>query len=368
MRETGANRLNASWRVIMTFFVSVLAGVLLTSAVSGASEQPFTVDESTGDVRNIVTLSIGSKDEPLTTGLISVRNSQGVIVKEMSFTPDSQDKQRMTLVWKTNDVADGGYSVQYRASNAANETVERTKNVNVLNAVPLITLEAKPEGRVIGGVVSRSDVDIFLNVDGQKIEVAPRIALQPDENGSYIWSAELPAEIAYDKEYTVEAVAAVKETNVASAPVQTKMTLQAPAPAPLANETPAQPTGPPVVVPILDFALEIGRFVAPVLPKAPETQLFGVPTTDLTDDMAEKSIAPIASPARPEVAVAQKITDTEQVPPPIKPSGAGWMILGVEWYWIVIIAVIVSAVVFSLARIFYIRTPESAFIRAESTQ
>lgn len=337
--------------------------VATPSRAQDPSQSAFTVDQVAGEVRNHVTLSIEANRDVMDTAAITVHDDGGTEVLSGHYPTGAEDKQLFKIAWNTRDVADGGYTIEYSATDRSGAVEKETKHVTVMNSVPLLTLSKVAQGRMIGGGVSREDVTLRLEANGANIAITPDIATSVGEDGFYIWRVELPQDITYGKEYAFKAVATVQSTGADSSPAEMVMTLHA-APPVVAPVTPAPP---PTATPVLNLALEIGRFIAPVLPKAPETQLFGVPTTDLTQETTDKSVTPVPAATRTTVPATQAISETQPTPP-LKPSDSGWMFFGVAWYWIVMIAVIVSAIVFALARVVYLRDVNQTFVRAESVQ
>jgi hypothetical protein len=253
----------------------------------------------------------------------------------------SDGGKTVTLSWKTADVADGNYKVRYSATDAYGNSVSELRHFTINNAQPLVTLNENADGRTIGGSVSRPDVMFSLMINGETQALQPTIATTPDETGTYIWTFVLP-ETFKDGEYRIDVTVTVEQTQKTSDPVSATIAISTP----LVVQKPVVDTAPlPVVEVLTDEEFAIGQFVAPTLPAARQTQLFGVTTTDITNTQTTEQA--IAAPVLQSAAEVQRDGDVKgastQRSVPIAATESGWMIFGIAWYWLIIIAVILLA-------------------------
>lgn len=380
MRETGTNWVSTRlYAIFFAVFIIVATSLSITN-IAHAQEAPtpdttapkLTANINGGDVYNAVTFRLNIEDEHLDYASIRVLGADEKTFDPSLVSESNNGASSLSLQWLTRGVADGVYKVRYTAIDTLGHKTEETKDVRVGNNNLNATLLNTATGHTIGGEVTRAGVDLAVQVDGQNVVVTPKIAPAPGDTGTYIWSADLPAELAVDKAYVVSVKVTDPVTAQESALVSQLITLSAP-PSPVASPNESQVSGesPVVITPVLNFAKEIGQFIAPIIPIAPETKLFGIPTTDLTDDLQKNATPPPAGALSLSSGNKPADDQEEYAVAPVKPSQSGWMLLGVEWYWILVIAIVVGGAVFAAAKFFQQRQVSNArevFARAESLQ
>ena len=373
MHQGGRNR----YAVLAAVVVLVVSLVVPTRTVSAEESAP--APDVTApvvelnileEVRNTTALVLRVDDQQPAYAEMSVVDAAGALVPGMHVQNDTGTPQ-LRLDWNTNNSPDGAYKVTYAVRDAAGNETRGEKTTIVNNAKPFVVLHDTAFERTIGGTVSRSDVTFLITVDGEDLAIAPTIAADPDPTtGNYIWSLKLPADIR-DGAHIVHSVVTVNgEGGLTSDPSDKLITFSTTVPVKPTDEAPQVTV--PVGKPTLELAPEIGTFIAPVIPTAPVTSLFGVTTTDLTDTTSaattrrESSVLPATRVSQSHRHHADRVIEGDGAA--VAATERGWVILGAAWYWWLLLAGVfmVGGVAW---RILFPATEKSRrFVRAESWQ
>lgn len=315
------------------------------------------------DQRNIVKFLLTVNDDNRKDASIEVLTSDDRPLTPRVFTEDETGAQDLSLSWDTRAIERGDYRVKYTATDRIGQKTEELYSFKVNNPQPFLTLNEKSDGRTIGGSVSRSDVTFQIRSDGNLIADIPTIAESPDVTGAFIWTLSLPSSIA-DGVRSIEASVTASGTNETSNVAYALIDISTP----LKVAEPTPNTSIPAVISIADRVQEIGQFIAPSLPVVPETQLYGVSTTDLTNSGTSRERS-IISPQRATTAAfngdiqSRENTDTAV---PIAATESGWLIFGVVWYWWVLSGALFAGAIAMLLRTFTQRQTEAGFVGVKS--
>ncbi len=333
-----------------------------------------TLNVQEGTVRNTVKAELAIIDAQPKTAFIEVVHADGSPFTPRLLTESNAAASSIMLRWKTNDLPDGSsYLIRYGATDqAGNTTKDQAVRVTIDNKTPFATLSKTPDYRTIGGSISHHDATIAITVDDATSTMAPTIAESPDDEGNYIWTAVVPASIADGLHHfgikasrTIPSQQPDAEPMVyVSTPITEQLTVVTPPP-----PTPVEPPTPVQAAP-LSFRDEIGQFVAPILPVAPITpitRLYGVTVGDLTSANVNSTPKAIASASSRDTSVlgAKAIVDADATP--IAASESGWVLMGIAWYWWMIITVGATIGATMAIRTYHRQnTNASSFIHAES--
>ena len=314
-----------------------------------------------GEHRNTIAFGLSVADENPKSASIEILSSDDKPLSPRVFAESTDGGLNALLAWQTTDADDGDYKVHYEASDAFGNIDRQVYGIRVINKQPLVTLNDKADGRIIGGTVSRSDVTFQIKFDGTDKIVTPVIAEKPDENGTFIWSLQVPQDIT-DGTYTVE-VEVTSAAQARSGFVSNSLTLATPlvVAEPVKNDTLIP------VISIAEYAQEVGQFIAPSLPTVPETQLYGVKTTDITsNDSAERSILPATKSVGAVLSSSDMQSTARSGMLPIVATESGWLFFGVAWYWWGLSALVLTIAAGVILNLFKRITPKRRYIGAES--
>ncbi|MBI3889713.1 hypothetical protein HY312_04040 [Candidatus Saccharibacteria bacterium] len=316
-----------------------------------------------GDQRNIVTFLLAVNDDNRKDVSIEVLSSDDHSLMPRVFTQGETGAQNLSLSWDTRAIDRGDYRVRYTATDYAGQKTEEIYSFKVNNAQPFVTLNEKADGRTIGGSVSRSDVVFQVRDDGNLIAATPVISENPDQTGAFIWTLSLPTSVT-DGVRSIDVNATVIGSNETSGLVNSSINISTLLK--VAEPTTNAPI--PTVISIADRVQEIGQFIAPNLPTTPQTQLYGVSTTDLTSGGPSEERM-VTSPQR-ATAVAfrgdiQSLKNTDTTVP-IAATESGWFIFGVAWYWWMLSGTLLAAAIIVMMRALRQRQAKTVFVGAKS--
>lgn len=341
---------------------SIISQKAYADPVSDAQSPVLLPSLKDGEHRNVITFGLGVTDEHPSTASIEVLSADEKSLPDRIFSESTDGGVNALLVWRTSDEHDGNYKVRYEASDVYGNITKEVYDFKVNNMQPLVTLNDKADDRMIGGTVSRPDVIFQVKFNGEVHALSPAIATVPDENGTYIWTLQVPAEII-DNTYTVEVGATSTTTQQSSAFVSRSLTLKTP----LKVVEPVKDDTLIPVVSITDFAQEIGQFVAPSLPTTPQTQLYGVSTTDITANTSSESST---LPAMRDISTVLSSSDVQpsvrRDTLPIASTETGWQLFGIAWYWWVGAGLAVAVAGTAAARLLKPSEQKRRFVGAES--
>lgn len=314
-----------------------------------------------GEYRNTVTFTLGVADEHPERVSIEVLASDDQSLTPRVLAEDTEGGSNLLLTWDTAGIEKGDYRVRYVATDTLGQRSEELYSFKVANYKPLVMLNEKAEGRMIGGSVSRSDVTLHVVVDGTPLNTTPVIAGTPSDDGSSTWTLTLPETVS-DGNRQIEVWASVIDTEEVSELASGLLAIATP----LKVADPPVDTSIPTVVVITDYAQEMGQFVAPTLPTVSQTQLFGVATTDLTEGGSMASGAARAPQRANATLLGSDIQSAAgRDAAPIVATESGWVFLGVEWYWWAVSGALLVAA-FTLGIHVLRQQLQSNFVGAES--
>lgn len=361
-----------SLRVYALFSVVfvVMAGLLLSNSFPVYAEPledtagpVLTVNNESADQRNVATFTLGIADDHRKSASIEILSSDEHSLSPRTIAQDESGAPSLSLRWDTRTVEDGVYRVIYTATDLLGQKSEERYSFNIENAQPLVTLSESSDGRTIGGSISRSDVTFRVSSDGVPIAASPTIDDTPDPNGNFIWSLLLPTSVL-DGTHSIGVVALVNGTQRESAVAANSLIISTPLK--VVEQTATMPV--PTVISIADRVQEIGQFIAPSLPTVPQTQLYGVSTTDITAHTPSSQHI-LSAPQKAATAAysgdvrAPTFVDSTA---PIAATESGWLIFGAAWYWWLLSGALLGCALFVSARAVYERQTRTVFVGAKS--
>lgn len=336
--------------------VMIMAGAALMqmSTVYGidppTSPPRLVLDTISSELRSKVVFTVRAEDGRMLDGItMEIKDQAGVSLANPVRIETSGPVDHASLTWDTRTVADGSYSLQYsaRAGEWQGDEQEGSFSFQVLNGVPLVTINPSTAGRVLTGLVSRADVTFRILVDGTLLEVVPKIAPENSETGMSEWSVELPASVK-DGQHEVNMFAKVVGGE-GSGSTGAMRVITVTTPTPPQTESPVVPV---VTLPPLELAEEMGVFVAPVIATLPQPQLYGAAVADLVDKkpVYRDALAVAAPISEKELPLQVAASDDPRVAPVVQATHTGWHLFGVAWYWWLLTAVAAPAIMMLTAR------------------
>ncbi len=360
----GINPRNNAFSFIALFAVfSLVSGSLPVSAdpLSDTTAPIIMSSIKGGEQRNVVTFTLAVADENPGSSSIEILGSDDRSLSPRLISSSSVSPANAVLEWRTTDTDDGDYKVKYSAIDATGLKTEEVYSFKVVNKQPLVTLNGSADGRTISGSVSRPDSVFQLKIDGIVSELSPIISITPDQTGSYGWTLALPDTIL-DGLHSIELVVTSQVTGNVSQSVRSDISITTP----LKVSDPPAETAIPAVISISDYAKEVGQFIAPTIPVSTQTQLFGVSTTDITENTTSSQNMIVAPRNANKISFIGDIhAQSASGGAPIEASESGWMFFGVVWYWWIATGVMVVAACGLGIRTLR-RFPRTAYFGAES--
>ena len=301
------------------------------------------------ELRNTTDILLNVTDDNPASASIAVTHLDGTPVSvdgaPLAITT-TQASTAAALSWPTRKVADGQYKINYSATDAFGNVATSVATVGVINEKPLVTI-TDPQGRgVVAGIVSRDDVTFRVLINGQEQTNLHPVVVSSENNEAALWSFKMP-EGTPDGNYAVD-VYATAVSGVQSDRAFREITLSPEilfSPAEIIKEQATTPS-----LPRIEFAEQIGEFIAPVIPQSFLTapaKLFGVPVDDIVQDSPTTANKPAATPiGAMTVGTARQNSSTDGGHAIVQASESGWKLFGISWYWVtcMIIALVVTAI------------------------